>query len=207
MTRPVDLDRLDALRVRHVRWRRMVAPELSSVYVPGEGSYPEVFIVGEAPGAQEEIQRRPFVGPSGRIQRELMASAELYAFNGFRGDYESNCWLTNVIKFRPPRNRKPYPHEIEAVRSLLFLEWQAVGNPRVIVPVGGTALHAVVGQALSITRVSGRELTTVDRFMRSNRKIHIWPMLHPAYGLRYKAIREVTERDWDRFGKWLNGRN
>src|SRR5688500_16998698 len=89
--------------------------DLSSVYVAGEGDNPEAFIIGEAPGAQEEAQQRPFVGPAGVVMRDLMAIAGLYAHIPRDGKPKvinnrhglENCWLTNVVKFRPPRNRKP----------------------------------------------------------------------------------------------------
>lgn len=207
----IDYDTLDALEIHHHMVRTTCAG-LSNVYVPGEGANPRVFVIGEAPGAQEEMQERPFVGPSGQVQRELMASAGLYAYpepkgrdgkGRVRGWHEQNCWLTNVVKFRPARNRTPLWTEIKAFRPLLREEWQAVGSPRVIVPVGGTALRAVTGrQNISIIKYSGRVRKARSRV--DGGLIYYWPMLHPAFGLRNEAIRPVMEKDWLALGRWLS---
>jgi DNA polymerase len=179
--------------------RAAIAPELSEVYVPGEGNNPRVMIIGEAPGAQEEVYRRPFVGASGRILRELMTGVEL-----FTGDTphfgEPNCWLTNAVKFRPPRNRKPTDTEVMGFRYLLQEEWGAIGMPQVIVPVGGVALMAVMGRKMSILRMAGKRL---DMVSRKGLPIFIWPMIHPSFGLREKSIIPLIEKDWDKFGHWM----
>lgn len=188
----IDYDTLDMLEVKH-RMIRERFEGLSDVYVPGEGDNPRVFVIGEAPGAQEEMQERPFVGPSGDVLRQLMDVAELN---------QSNSWITNVVKFRPARNRTPLWTEIKAFRRLLREEWVAVGSPRVIVPVGGTALRAITGKpSISIIKWSGnvhRRRSKVDGEM-----VYYWPMLHPAFGLRNEAVRPMMETDWLAFGRWL----
>ncbi len=185
--------------------RAAIAPELSEVYVPGEGDNPRVFIVGEAPGAQEEIKRRPFVGPAGRVLRELMAGVEL-----FTGDTphfgEPNCWLTNVVKFRPPRNRTPTETEIMGFRHLLRQEWIAIGRPRVIIPVGGTALKGIMGEPLSILKMSGKVIKRKSNVDGSvGRTLFIYPMIHPSFGIRQKSLIPLIENDWDHFGQWFKG--
>lgn len=174
---------------------RVGLPDYSSAYVSGEGDNPTAFIVGEAPGAQEEARHRPFVGPAGRALRDLMVLADLYAGHPH---VLCNCWLTNVMKFRPARNRTPTPPEIKAARPLLRREWIAVGRPRLIIPVGGTALTAILGRKVSILRMSGKPHT----YVRDGSKLVVWPMIHPAFGLRSAAARPLIEQDWEKLGEW-----
>lgn len=204
-----DSDRtpLELLELKHLGWRARYAKDMSDVYVEGEGvaAYldgraPDVMVIGEAPGAEEVLRRRPFVGPAGRVLRQLMESADIYT--GYTPQLgKGNCWLTNVVKFRPPNNRTPYPQEIQSVRHLLRTEWICIGKPRIIIPVGGTALTALVGRNTSILKHAGWLHTvrsTVDR-----KDLFIWPMLHPAFGLRNKQIQPVMEKDWIALGEWF----
>lgn len=183
-------------------------PALSTNYVPGEGDYPEAFIIGEAPGAQEDIKRRPFVGDSGIVLRQLMALASLGS-----EDWEctanktygvANCWLTNVVKFRPPGNRNPTPEEIRAFRGLIVREWHAVGEPPLIIPVGGIALSLMFGRRISILRAAGKCHYTVSR---AGKRLAVWPMVHPSYVIRQRGnvqLQELIEQDWERLGVWRN---
>jgi len=207
----INWERLGDIEDSHYGWRASLVTELSHVYVAGEGDNPEAFIIGEAPGAQEEAQRRPFVGPAGVVMRDLMAIAGLYATSVVVDDYsrmsfrdvEPNCWLTNVVKFRPPRNRKPTPLEIKAARPWLLEEWRAVGAPQLIIPVGGTALEAVLGKPQSILRVAGK---CYEATSKSGHQLFVWPMVHPSFGLRTPAAQPLLEADWERLAEWRNKR-
>lgn len=201
----IDYETLDEIADEARDIRRLQFPELSSRYVPGEGNgdNPEAFIIGEAPGADEDIVRRPFVGRTGKIQRQLMEIAGLYSVPQKFGT-DPNCWLTNAVKFRPPRNAKPSDGMIRAYRHLLLAEWQAVGAPRVVVCVGGTALFAVTGRKLSILRTAGK-----PHYYASQRTGHgkptmiIWPMVHPSFGVRAgPEVQALLEQDWERFAEW-----
>lgn len=202
----INWDALDKLEDSN-RWWRKGFPDLSDVYVPGEGDNPQAFIIGEAPGAQEELRRRPFVGPAGMVLRQLMDFAGFSTEDVYEDGRDSpptagaNCWLTNVVKFRPPRNRTPTPLEIKAARPWLRREWQAVGRPRLIIPVGAVALHAVLGRKVSILKVSGKPQEHVSRSM-APQQLWVYPMIHPSYGLRNEAIRPLLEKDWERLGEW-----
>lgn len=181
-------------------WRSVIAPELSEVYVPGEGDNPRVLIVGEAPGAQEELKKRPFVGATGQILRELMISVNIST--GLTPHFgEPNCWLTNVVHFRPPSNCTPTQAEIDIARHGLRKEWIAVGRPRIIVPVGGVALNAIIGKRLSILKMAGQPIPKLSR--DSKYLLYIWPMIHPSFGIRHKSMIPLIEKDWSQFDKWL----
>jgi uracil-DNA glycosylase len=163
------------------------------VLVPGEGSSrPKALIVGEAPGALENTQRRPFVGASGRVLRSLIKdTAQLDA-----ADY----FITNVVKYRPPGNRTPEPAEIEAARPYLRQEWSALGRPRVMVAVGGTAFNALWPSDWA--RLGG-VAKYVGRPHEVKGGCKLWVMYHPAYGLRNASVRPEMEEHWERFGDWM----
>lgn len=187
---------------------RSVFPSLSKNYVPGEGDNARAFIIGEAPGATEDITRRPFTGKCA-VLRDLMAIAGYKAErNGTvpEDGWQPNCWLTNVVKFRPPGNRNPSNAEIKAFRRLLQDEWVAVGSPSVIIPVGGIALSAVFGRAMSILRSAGRCHTMLSAY--TGKPLYIWPMVHPAFGLRAgEQMQELIEQDWEKLARWRNAKN
>lgn len=198
----IDWEALDEIQQYCVAQRYGVLPDLSNVYVPGEGDNPIAFIIGEAPGAQEEIKRRPFVGKAGNVLRQLMDIAELWsADSNCDPSRPANCWLTHVVKFRPPRNRKPTPMEIKAARAWLREEWCAVGKPRLIIPVGSTALEAVTSKWQSILKVAGK-----CHAYRSKEglELAVWPMIHPSFGLRNPALQPLLEQDWIRLAKWMH---
>jgi DNA polymerase len=164
------------------------------VLVPGEGSSkPKVLIVGEAPGATENLSKRPFVGASGRVIRSLIADvAELRPEDYF---------ITNVVKYRPPGNRTPDRKEVEA--SLPYLRWEyaALGAPPIVVAVGGVALMALrpEGEGRGILAVAGEALPFGDP--EGGRML--WPMVHPAYGLRNRSYVPNMEKHWTDFGEWF----
>lgn len=160
--------------------------------VPGEGSSkPKALIIGEAPGATENLQKRPFVGASGRILRSLIEdAAELRPEDYF---------ITNTVKYWPgPGNRTPTWEEVEASVPHLRAEYKALECPSVIVVVGGVALAAFrpEGWKRGILDSAGKRLP-----LRGGRTLV--PMIHPAYGLRNKTAQPLMEKHWESFGEWL----
>jgi uracil-DNA glycosylase len=151
--------------------------ETATNIVPGEGSASaEVMLVGEAPGASEDELGRPFVGRAGRLLDELLAEA------GLRRD---EVYITNVVKARPPGNRDPRAGEVQHWMPWLEAELALV-KPRVIVPLGRHALaHFTDGARIS--EVHGRELTARGRTL--------FPLYHPAAGLRSTKLRETLFED------------
>jgi uracil-DNA glycosylase family 4 len=145
--------------------------------VPGEGSASaEVMLVGEAPGASEDELGRPFVGRAGRLLDELLAEAGLS---------RDEVYITNVVKARPPGNRDPRAGEV--LHWMPWLEAElAIVQPRVVVPLGRHALaHFAAGARIS--EVHGRELTERGRTL--------FPLYHPAAGLRSTMLRETLFED------------
>jgi len=206
MYQSIDWDALEQLATEQTY--DPVFDSLDERFVPGEGDNPEAFIIGEAPGAQEAMKGRPFVGSAGRIMRQLMAIAGLHADYGaytighpLAGN--ANCWLTNVVKFRPPGNRNPTDAEIIAARHYIRREWKAVGSPQVIIPVGSIALQAITGKKQSILRAAGK--MHLARSKTTGADLFVWPMVHPSFGIRNPAVRPLLEKDWQALAGWLDG--
>jgi uracil-DNA glycosylase len=168
-------------------WDHMRTPGI--VLVPGEGATrPKIMIVGEAPGASENTHVRPFVGASGKVVRSLIVSCA--------GISLDEVFITNVVKYRPAGNRTPVPYEVARAVPYLRREWKALGCPPVLVAVGGTAKNALAPHLPGVLSSAGYPYPlSGDRF--------IWPMLHPAYGLRNPDVRPKMEQDWEDFGNWF----
>lgn len=185
------LDELEQQQIADPTFRH-----LSRNYVAGTGAEkPIAFVIGEAPGAQEDLAGKPFVGPAGIMLRRLMFLAGLTTGDGLA---EANIWLTNTVKFRPPRNRRPTYQEVEAARPYLISEWLAVGAPKLIIAIGNVPLSALFKKKMAITMVSGKCM------QRESRKgiCYVWPMIHPSYGLMNPGIQPVLEQDWIKLGEW-----
>ena len=151
--------------------------EQATNMVPGEGSHTAaVMLVGEAPGASEDKQGRPFVGRAGKLLDQLLAEAGLA---------RDDVFITNVVKARPPGNRDPKPTEV--THHMPWLEEQlALIAPDVVIPVGRHALaHFAPGR--KITEAHGRLLVERDR--------QLVPWLHPAAALRNRELRETLLED------------
>ncbi len=162
-----------------------VFPALSrSRYVGGEGPDENVqaFIVGEAPSAIESINRRPFVGRSGMVLRQLIRLGGLEP---------SQCWLTNLLKFKTPGNRHPTVTEIKAFRLPLQAEWVAVGAPKLIITVGSAAWQAIVG----VGQHAEGPVQVVNGTI-------VYPMHHPRVAFGNTEAQEQIEKEWETLKNW-----
>lgn len=130
-----------------------------------------VLILGEAPGRDEDIEGRPFVGAAGQLLDKMFAAINLSRTDT---DPRAALYITNVLPWRPPGNRDPEPAEIAMMRP--FVEQHiALVNPDVIVVMGNTPLTALTGQK-GILRARGTWVTALGK--------PLLPMAHPAYLLR-----------------------
>ena len=141
-----------------------------------------LMLIGEAPGAEEDRQGKPFVGASGKLLDRMLATIGLD-----RG----SVYITNVIYWRPPGNRSPTQAEIAACQP--FLERQiALLEPDLIVFVGGIAARALLGVGEGVTKLRGRRFTYVAQ---DGGSIPAMVMFHPAYLLRQPAQKRLAWRD------------
>ena len=141
-------------------------PLKESNLVFGEGSVnADILLIGEAPGLNEDIAKRPFVGRSGKL---LTATIEEL------GIKRSSVYITNIVKRRPPENRDPLPEEIEIYKPYLKEQIDII-NPKVIVTLGRFSMNYFLPTA-KITRDQGKIFKVEGRL--------IVPMFHPAAALR-----------------------
>lgn len=153
--------------------------------VPGEGpDDAELLLIGEGPGVQEDRQGRPFVGPAGGFLEELLQSV---------GMSRDQVYIANMVKCRPPNNRDPAPGEIAACAKYLDRQIELL-NPRLIVTLGRFAMSRFLpGQ--SISRARGR--------LRAVNGRQIYPIMHPAAGLRRQEMKDAIVEDFQRLGGLL----
>lgn len=146
------------------------------VFGEGNPDSPLVFI-GEAPGQEEDITGRPFVGRSGKLLTKLLEAYDVQ---------RSDIFITNIVKIRPPNNRKPTPQEITQSKPLLIKQLEII-NPKVICTLGAAALEGLLGHPVQITNLRGKP------FKWGN--MTVIPTYHPAFILRNQTKLEPLALD------------
>jgi len=155
--------------------------------VPGEGSERmKVMFVGEAPGEQEDVQGRPFVGAAGKLLTELLASI------GLR---RTDVYITNVVKCRPPNNRPSRKDERNACRPYLDRQILLI-SPRIICPMGNSAIHSLIETEKTVTDLHGVPFEVG--------KVTYFPMYHPAAALYTFQLRKTLEEDFKKLKALLD---
>jgi uracil-DNA glycosylase family 4 len=145
-----------------------------TVFARGTGSSGVCF-VGEGPGADEDAQGFPFVGKAGQLLDRMIGAM------GFGRD---EVYVCNIVKCRPPKNRKPEPDEMASCRPYLVEQLELI-EPKVIVALGATAVEGLLGVSGGITRLRGN-------WRLYGGRIAVMPTFHPAYLLRTpEAKRDV----------------
>jgi len=147
--------------------------------VAGEGDpHAKVMFVGEGPGAQEDAQGRPFVGPAGQLLDRMLDSIGLT---------REQVYIANVVKCRPPNNRNPLDSEAEA--CLPFLRYQvALVRPRIIVCLGTVACRFVIDPEARVSRIRGQ--------MIHRGSYTLFATYHPAALLRDEPKKIDAWRDF-----------
>jgi uracil-DNA glycosylase family 4 len=146
--------------------------------VPGEGpDDAKVMFIGEAPGYHENRLGRPFVGAAGKFLEELLASVNMR---------REDVYICNVIKCRPPNNRDPMRHEIEACRPYLDKQVELI-KPKLVVTLGRHSMARYMQKA-GISKVHGDPVRLGD--------FVVLPMFHPAAALHQPKYRAHIEQDF-----------
>ncbi|MEY3081486.1 MAG: hypothetical protein RJA94_1471 [Pseudomonadota bacterium] len=146
-----------------------------------------VMLIGEAPGRDEDIQGKPFVGRSGQLLDRMLAAVGL---SRTAQDRESAVFITNVIFWRPPGNRTPTDAETQMCLPFL-LRTIELQKPDVIVCLGATPAQRLTARTDGILKLRGKWVTANV----SGRNIPLLPTLHPAYLLRQPAQKRLAWRD------------
>ena len=138
-------------------------------------------IIGEGPGANEDKEGKPFVGRAGKLLDKMLFSIKLN---------RKNVYISNVVNFRPPSNRKPTDNEIN--RYLPFLNKHIeIINPKILLLLGSTALNALIGNEIVISKARGKWI---------NKKIgkstpEIIASFHPAFLMRQPDQKKYAWED------------
>ena len=141
----------------------------------------DIMLIGEAPGADEDRQGKPFVGVSGQLLDRMMASIGLN---------RSNLYISNIILWRPPGNRTPTTEEIAAFLPIMKRHIQLIA-PKVIVTLGGSSTKALLGTQDGILKCRGKW----HEFDHGNGTIPLLATLHPAYLLRTPGQKALAWQD------------
>lgn len=130
-----------------------------------------VVVIGEAPGQNEDEQGKPFVGRAGKLLDQMLAAIDL--------DRTKNCYITNIVNFRPPGNRTPTPEEIALFRPYIMTHL-AIIKPKAILALGATAVKGLLQSKEGISKLRGnwQPLDVLGA------EVPVMPTWHPAYLLR-----------------------
>jgi uracil-DNA glycosylase family 4 len=146
-----------------------------------------LMFVGEAPGADEDAQARPFVGRAGQLLTKIIEAIGLK---------REEVLIGNVNRCRPPANRPPTPEEASMCKPFLLREIAAV-QPEVIVVLGNTAMKNLLGLRQGITKVRGQ--------FQDYQGVKVMPTFHPAYLLRDPSKKKETWEDLKKVRDYLDG--
>lgn len=149
----------------------------------GEGNPgARLMLIGEGPGAEEDLQGRPFVGKAGQLLDQILGAINLDRF--------THTYIANVVKCRPPGNRAPRPEEAQQCLPWLYRQIELV-SPALIILLGSTALQNLIDPEARITKMRGQWLV-------SKSGIKIMPTYHPAALLRDMSKKRPV---WEDFQK------
>lgn len=158
--------------------------EQATQLVMGDGrADADIVFIGEAPGKNEDLQGKPFVGAAGTFLDEMLAAAQLR---------RQDIYITNIVKYRPPNNRDPLPEEKRAFWPYLMRQLQII-RPKVVITLGRHSGMAFIPD-LAISRDHGN-----PRWAQFNElKFLVIPLYHPAAALYNGALRQTLIDDFVR---------
>ena len=140
-----------------------------------------IVIIGEGPGEQEDITGLPFVGRAGKLLDKMLESIKLN---------RKNVYISNVVNFRPPQNRKPTDEEI--TRYLPFLKKHIeIVMPKILLLLGSTALNAIIGNEIVISKARGKWIYKKIGDIETN----VIASFHPAFLMRQPDQKKYAWED------------
>ena len=153
----------------------------------GEGNEEaSLMLIGEAPGYDEDVQGRPFVGKAGQLLTKILQSINLP---------REEVYITNTIKCRPPQNRNPEPDEIQSCHPFLVKQI-AVIQPKIICALGSFSAQTLLKTDTKITALRGKLFDLEG--------IKVIPTYHPAFLLRNPERKREVWEDMKKIAQWLN---
>lgn len=153
----------------------------------------KVMVIGEAPGNHEDLQGIPFCGDSGKVLDGM--------FRAINMTRQENFYITNVIFWRPPGNRRPTNEELAICRPFVERHIQLI-NPAVLVLVGATSMEAMLGAGDPISKLRGQFVDFSPKFLLKT--IKTFTVFHPSYLMRQPSKKKVAWQDMLALEKFLN---
>ena len=185
ITKPKVEDKIDLLEKLKTKIQNIDNCELKSqakklVFSDGNPNS-ELMIVGEGPGEKEDQMGKPFVGDAGALLNKMLKAIDIE---------REKIYITNVVNFRPPNNRKPEPAEITRYSEFLKTHISII-NPKILVLMGSTAMESLFGSKIKISKERGiwKELIV------NNKKFLVIITFHPAYLLRQPDQKKYSWAD------------
>lgn len=175
-------EKLNALREKIKQCQLCGLCKETNNAVPGEGSYSaDVMFIGEAPGRDEDLQGKPFVGAAGKFLTEMLNEVGLS---------RDEVFITNIVKHRPPNNRDPFDDEIEACFPYLEQQIELI-DPKIIVTLGRHAMNMFL-PGLKISKDHGMPKRAQGRL---SKKYIFMPLYHPASALYSPSMKATHIHD------------
>ena len=150
----------------------------------------KIMIVGEAPGQKEDEIGKPFMGEAGLLLNKMLKAIQLN---------RDETYITNVVNFRPPNNRKPDPSEIHRYKYFL-IEHISIIEPKILVLMGSTAMEALFGSKMKISKERGQWKELIIK----NKNYKTIITFHPAYLLRQPEQKKYSWEDLKAIRKEIN---
>lgn len=182
----------EKLKTLHKKWLKKCQCNLkksATQGVPGDGNAnAQIVFIGEAPGAKEDKEGRPFIGSAGKFLAEMLESIKMK---------REDIYITNIVKYRPPENRDPTPKEIADCAKWLEEEIKLI-DPLLIVFLGRHSMNHFLPNE-KISDAHGVVLTG-NHFGKTR---HFLPLYHPAAALYNGSLREVLKKDFKKIPRIL----
>jgi len=186
---------MQSFNAKMLRFFQSLWPAEEKPIVPGEGNadHPPVMLIGEAPGEQESLQGRPFVGKAGKNLDGFLRVLELN---------REDIYISNVVKIRPTKvsdkgrisNRPPSKEELALFTPYLMEEILLV-QPRMIVTLGNVALKALCGQKAVIGDMHGKPAQVTVTHEKQSAAFSLFPLYHPASIIYNRSLQAVYDED------------
>ena len=153
----------------------------------------KIMLVGEGPGQKEDEIGKPFMGDAGKLLNKMLAAIDIK---------RESIYITNVVNYRPPNNRKPTTAEINKYSKFLY-EHISIINPKILIIMGGTAMEALIGNNFKISKERG---IWKDVIIKGKTYLSI-VTFHPAYLLRQPDQKKYSWLDLKEIRKKINELN
>ena len=150
----------------------------------------QIMIIGEGPGEKEDLIGKPFVGDAGNLLDKMLLAINIK---------RENAYITNVVNYRPPNNRKPEPSEINRYSKFLR-EHISIIDPKILILMGSTAMEALFGTKIKISKERGKWKEVII----NNKTYLVMLTFHPAYLLRQADQKKYSWADLKIIRKKIN---